>query len=119
MSNSSSSFSFSTSTRFSSSSSSSGGQTRGTTHTTQSYTDPSGTTVRTSSSKNGQPAIEETKHYDSSGRQLLEAPSNGNGSSNQRQIGDIEVEDVTDEVDADTLYREKMEDEYAKREGGA
>lgn len=85
----------------------------------QSHTDPSGTTVRTSTSNNGEPAIEDTKHYDGSGRELLEAPGSGNASSGQRQIGELEVEDVTDEVDADQLYREKMEDEYAKREGGA
>lgn len=118
MTNSSLSFSASFSS-YSSSSSSSGGQTRSTTHTTQSHTNPSGTTVRTSSSNNGAPSIEETKHYDASGRQLLEAPGGGNGLSHQRQIGEIEVEDVTDEVDADEAYREKMEDEYAKREGGA
>lgn len=42
-------------------------------------------------------------------------------SNNQHRIQDIEVEDVTDEpeTEADKRYREAMEDEYAKREGGA
>jgi len=29
------------------------------------------------------------------------------------------IEDVTDESENDRVYRERMEDEYAKREGGA
>ncbi|GAB7350789.1 hypothetical protein MBLNU459_g1330t1 [Dothideomycetes sp. NU459] len=87
---------------------------------TQSHTTPAGTTVRTSSSNHGEPVVEETRHYDSAGRELLEAPGgNQPSSSGQRRITDIEVEDVTDETEADKLYRERMEDEYAKREGGA
>ncbi|GAB7350790.1 hypothetical protein MBLNU459_g1330t2 [Dothideomycetes sp. NU459] len=120
MSNSSSSFSSSTFSSFSSSSTSSGGRTTGSTHSTQSHTTPAGTTVRTSSSNHGEPVVEETRHYDSAGRELLEAPGgNQPSSSGQRRITDIEVEDVTDETEADKLYRERMEDEYAKREGGA
>lgn len=39
--------------------------------------------------------------------------SGSNGADTSRQI-----EDVT-ESETDKLYRERMEDEYAKREGGA
>lgn len=64
----------------------------------------------------GGPTIEETRYYDSQGREQLGLPSNN---SNQRRLQDFEVEDVTDEPEADKKYREAMEDEYAKREGGA
>ncbi|CAC9892851.1 unnamed protein product [Aureobasidium pullulans] len=102
---------------FSSSSTNNNGQTTGTTRMTQSHTNPDGTTVRTTSQDVGGPSIEETRHYDSQGREQLGLPSGS--SNNQRRLQDIEVEDVTDESDADKKYREAMEDEYAKREGGA
>lgn len=92
----------------------------GRSYTSQSSSDPRGTTVRTTSQNYGEPAVEETRHYDNQGRELLNAaPTSTN---NQQRIQDVEVEDVTDQVDeseADKRYREAMEDEYAKREGGA
>ncbi|KAI4727106.1 hypothetical protein E4T49_05138 [Aureobasidium sp. EXF-10728] len=106
----------STSYSYSSASSSNNGQTTGVTHSTQSHTNSDGTTIRTTQQNLGGPSIQETRHYDSQGREQLAAPSTTNS---QRRLQDFEVEDVTDETDADKKYREAMEDEYAKREGGA
>ncbi|THY11415.1 hypothetical protein D6D02_05781 [Aureobasidium pullulans] len=83
---------------FSSSSTNNNGQTTGTTRMTQSHTNPDGTTVPKAANSWAFPS---------------------GSSNNQRRLQDIEVEDVTDESDADKKYREAMEDEYAKREGGA
>ena len=74
--------------------------------------------MQTESQNLGGPVTQETHRYDPQGQELLEG---GSGSGNRR-IEDVTVEDVTDtdkETDADKLYRERMEDEYAKREGGA
>ncbi|KAL1303951.1 hypothetical protein AAFC00_000401 [Neodothiora populina] len=121
MSHSSSSFTSSSYTSFSSSSSSSNnGRMSGQAYMSQSSSDPRGTTVRTVSHTLGEPSVEETRHYDNQGRELLSAHSAPG--ADQRRIQDIEVEDVTDQLDeteADKKYREAMEDEYAKREGGA
>ena len=90
---------------FSSSSYSSTSDGSGNTYTTATSSNPSGTTIHTTSQQAGQPAVSETTRY----------PTNGN-----RQVGQMgnerRIEDVTD---ADREYEEKMEDEYAKREGGA
>ena len=102
---------------FSSSSTNNNGQTTGTTRTTQSHTNPEGTSVRTTSQNIGGPTIEETRHYDSQGREQLGLPSAS--TRDQHRLQEIEVEDVTDESDADKKYREAIDDEYAKREGGA
>ncbi|KAI5212222.1 hypothetical protein E4T42_01330 [Aureobasidium subglaciale] len=101
---------------FSSSSSSNDGQTTGATRSTVSHTNHDGTSVRTTQQNLGGPTIEETRHYDSQGREQLGMPQQ---STNQRRLQENEVEDVTEESDADKKYREAMEDEYAKREGGA
>ena len=110
----------STSYSTSSSSSSSGGRTTGTHHTQQSFTNADGTTLKVTTQNHGEPVYEETRSYDPHGRELLSNASNGAG---QPRIQDVEVEDVTDaepsEDAAAKLYRERMEDEYAKREGGA
>lgn len=71
-------------------------------------TDASGnTTVKSTTQVLGEPPVEETKTYDSSGRQL-------EGSND----GSKRIEDVTQDEN-DRKYEEAMEDEYAKREGGA
>jgi hypothetical protein len=103
-----SSFSFS-STINSSSSRTTDGQTTSHHSTHQTTSDPvNGTTVRTSTQENGQPAVEQTKHYDSQGRELLEGP------------GGRQIEDVSGtQAQRDAEYEERMEEEYAKREGGA
>jgi len=67
-------------------------------------TNPSGTTVRRTSEQPGQAATEQTLRYDSSGKAVDQPTDAGR------------IEDATD---ADREYLEKMEDEYAKREGGA
>ena len=78
------------------------GQTRSYTEAT--HSDPSGTKVHRTAQEPGQAPKEERIEYDGSGRRLQEAGSRGR------------IEDVTDK---DLEYEEKMEDEYAKREGGA
>ena len=67
--------------------------------------DPSGTTIHRTSQQSGQPVVSETTRYPSGATAAL------GGTGGERQI-----EDVTD---ADREYEERMEDEYAKREGGA
>jgi len=111
------SFSYTSSSSFSSSSSSNG-QTTGSHRSQHTVTDPSGTRVKTTSGNIGGPTYEDSRSYDSQGRELLEGPGSGSGSigRNQPRIHDVEIEDVTD---ADEQYKEKIEDEYAKREGGA
>jgi hypothetical protein len=76
----------------------------------QSTYDPiNGTTVQTSSQKVGEPAVQETRHYDPQGRELL-----------QGSTGDRRIEDVSEtQAERDAAYEDLMEEEYAKREGGA
>ncbi|TVY16348.1 hypothetical protein LARI1_G005347 [Lachnellula arida] len=116
-------FSFSSSSSISASSSS-GVQRTGQSYQSTTHSDPSGTRVQTTSQRVGQPAIQETRNYDAHGRQILEdgktlgqGQGQGGGNASRR------IEDVTDadenENGNDRLYRERMEDEYAKREGGA
>jgi hypothetical protein len=59
--------------------------------------------------------VQETRHYDSQGRELLEG-SGGAGAG--RRIEDVSGSDDK-QAERDALYEERMEDEYAKREGGA
>jgi hypothetical protein len=74
---------------------------RNTEHT---ETNPSGTTIRRTSEQPGQAPTQEMLHYDSEGKAIEQSNDNK------------KIEDVTD---ADREYLERMEDEYAKREGGA
>ncbi|KAL6703027.1 hypothetical protein ACN47E_010303 [Coniothyrium glycines] len=94
---------------FSSSSSSStvNGQTTSRSETL--YSDPSGTRVHRTTQEPGQAAREERYEIDSSGRRVEGGNSGGR------------ITDVTDEEQKkrDAEYEEKMEEEYAKREGGA
>ncbi|SMY23235.1 unnamed protein product [Zymoseptoria tritici ST99CH_1A5] len=94
---------------FSSSSNSSSGQATGQASTKQTFVDADGNkTVKTSNQTLGQPAVHETRQYDSRGQAL------GDNDSSRR------IEDVSDEqAENNKLYEERMEDEYAKREGGA
>jgi hypothetical protein len=59
--------------------------------------------------------VQETRHYDSQGRETIEG-GGGSGSNGGRRI-----EDVSDskQAERDAEYEERMEEEYAKREGGA
>jgi hypothetical protein len=112
MSNSSSTFqSFSTSY----SSSSVNGQTKS--HSETTYSDPSGTRVQRTTHNPGEAPREERFEVDNAGRRV-ESGSTGDS----MRIEDVtDVTDITDEEQKrnDKGYEEKMEDEYAKREGGA
>lgn len=92
---------------YSFSSSTVNGQTRSQSQTT--YSDPAGTRVQRSSQEPGQARRDENFTYDNAGRLVKDQGAQGR------------IEDVTDrEQDAkDREYEERMEDEYAKREGGA
>ncbi|KAF2102070.1 hypothetical protein NA57DRAFT_73506 [Rhizodiscina lignyota] len=90
----------------------------GTRNATYSNTDGSGTTVKTASQNLGEPVIQEVRRFDSSGREVPTLESTGAGSDRMIGTGNNRVEDVT-ESEADREYRERMEDEYAKKEGGA
>lgn len=71
----------------------------------QIYTEEDGsTTVRNTTQNLGELPSETVERYDNTGRRLEDQGSQGR------------IEDVTD---ADKEYEERMEDEYAKREGGA
>ncbi|KAI6802313.1 hypothetical protein KC332_g15253 [Hortaea werneckii] len=110
----------STSYSYSSSSSSSGGQTTGHRVAEQTYTDPSGTTVNQAAQNLGQPMVQETKHYDAQGNQMLEGAGAGRIGGSAGAMPERRIEDVSDDQAArDRAYEERMEDEYAKREGGA
>lgn len=66
--------------------------------------------MRTTTQNLGERPVTQTHQYDSQGRELV--GDNTSGDSNRR------IEDVS-QSEADPLYEERMEDEYAKREGGA
>jgi len=107
MSNSSSTFqSFSTSY----SSSSVNGQTKS--HSESTYSDPSGTRVHRTTQNPGEVAREERFEVDNAGRRV-----EGAGSGNTRKIEDVTEEESQKKNDRE--YEERMEDEYAKKEGGA
>jgi hypothetical protein len=92
------------------SSSSVNGQTKS--HSETTYSDPSGTRVHRVSQNPGETARQERFEVDNAGRRV-----ESTGTADQRRI-----EDVTDQEEQkknDRKYEERMEDEYAKREGGA
>jgi hypothetical protein len=72
-----------------------------------------GTTYHSRQEETGKPTVEETRH-------IPPTPTAGSGSGSGGQVQEgyaqSRVEDVTDR---DEEYLERMEDEYAKREGGA
>lgn len=127
---SSSSFSFSSSSYSSSSSTGHNGQrTTGHAYSSEQHSDPHGTTVRTTTRTNDEPVVEETRYYDASGREVPEHEGRIREGRTLGQEGATShaqrnrVEDVSggegQEDRTDRVYRERMEDEYAKREGGA
>lgn len=121
-----SSYTFSSSTTFSSSETRNG-RTTSHSYTEEQRSDPQGTTVRsTTQNVPNAPAVQEVRYFDAGGHEIpaeraahrgLEGAAPANNGSNRR------IEDVSDqdqrESEVDRLYRERMEDEYAKREGGA
>ncbi|KAK4695506.1 hypothetical protein P7C71_g2258, partial [Lecanoromycetidae sp. Uapishka_2] len=82
----------------------------GNTYTEATSSNPSGTTIHRTSQEAGQPAVSETTRLPAGG-----GNAQLGGMDNNRRIED--VSDTT--TDADKAYEEAMEDEYAKREGGA
>lgn len=79
-------------------------------YTQISSTDPQGTTTHRTVEESGKQPYQETTYTPAGGR--LES-SGGAGAQGR-------IEDVTDEqAEKDREYEERMEDEYAKREGGA
>lgn len=116
-----SSYSFSSSS-YSSNSNTRNGETTSHSHSAEKHSDPRGTTVRTTTQNNGGPAVEDTRYFDASGREvpadrLREGRTlEGAGASSDTRG---RIEDVGGESETDRLYRERIEEEYAKREGGA
>ncbi|KAI9665960.1 MAG: hypothetical protein M1821_003895 [Bathelium mastoideum] len=98
---------YSSSTSYSSYSSTSNGQT--TSYTEHHRTNPQGTTVTRESREPGQAPVQERIHVPASGSGAIEGTS---GADRNR------IEDITEE-EAAKRYEERIEDEYAKREGGA
>ncbi|KAH7389448.1 hypothetical protein DE146DRAFT_758756 [Phaeosphaeria sp. MPI-PUGE-AT-0046c] len=92
------------------SSSSVNGQTKS--HSETTHSDPSGTRVHRTSQNPGEAPREERFEVDNAGRRV-----EGAGSADQARIQDVTEEEQQKEKDR--LYEERMEDEYAKREGGA
>lgn len=91
--------------------------TSGTRSVQTSHTDASGTTVVNTATQNlGEPAVQESRRFDSQGRELVGESADGGS-----RIEGPRVEEVTDaeQNENDKRYLERMEDEYAKREGGA
>ena len=108
----SSSFTSYSSVSYSSSSSRDNEQVSGSRHSQTSYSDDSGTTVKSSSQNIGEPVVREEKHYYTKGRELL---SGTDGAGQNRRIEDVSNE----QQERDREYEERIEEEYAKREGGA
>lgn len=90
---------------FSSSSYTSSADSSGNTYTESTISNPSGTTIHRTTQQAGQDPVTETTRLPAGGSQQVEAPNDSH-----------RIEDVTD---ADREYEERIEDEYAKREGGA
>ncbi len=93
---------------FSSSSYSSITDSSGTTHTESITSNPSGTTIQKTTQRPGELPTTETTRLPANERQQVEG--------GDRLEAGKRIEDVTD---ADREYEERIEDEYAKREGGA
>ncbi|KAI0378070.1 hypothetical protein F5Y04DRAFT_262862 [Hypomontagnella monticulosa] len=111
-------YSYSSSSVSFSSSTTRNGQTTGSRYAEHTTSDPSGTTTHTASQNLGEPLRHERRDYDSSGKLIS---SQGRALGNSGVDSNRRIEDVSDEQqrENDRLYEERIEDEYAKREGGA
>ncbi|KAI1361049.1 hypothetical protein F5Y08DRAFT_315702 [Xylaria arbuscula] len=96
---------------YSSSTSSNGAPPKTTAYAERSYTDKDGTTTERMRQLPGQQPV-----YESSGPAGNHRVQGGGASGNQNRITDVTD---AEQKDADAKYLERMEDEYAKREGGA
>ena len=83
-----------------------------TSHSETIYSDPSGTKVHRTSQEPGQAAREERFEVDGSGRRIQDG-------NDTRRIQDVTDQKDDEQTQKDQQYEERMEDEYAKREGGA
>lgn len=92
---------------FQSSSYSSHSDSSGNRYEERTTSDPSGTTIHRSTQEAGQAPIQETTRIPAGGA----AAQQVEGLNSRGRIEDVS--------DADKQYEENMEDEYAKREGGA
>jgi len=111
-SNNQSSYASFSSVSFTSSSSSAAGQPHTQSYTsTANYDSRTGGNITRESRETGQPTLTETREIPVQGRV---GASNGVDTSRR-------IEDVTDteQAERDRQYEERMEDEYARREGGA
>ncbi|KAK5084158.1 hypothetical protein LTR70_007932 [Exophiala xenobiotica] len=100
------------SSSFTTSSSSDGGPPRTQSYTeTANYDSRTGGNITREAKEDGQPTLTETRDIP-----VQERVGASNGADTSRRI-----EDVTDaeQAERDQQYEERMEDEYAKREGGA
>ncbi|TKA26850.1 hypothetical protein B0A50_04296 [Salinomyces thailandicus] len=107
---------------YTSSTSSNGQTTTGQRAAQQTYTDPSGaTTIQQTAQNMGDPMIQETKRYDAAGNQLLEGAGAGRIAGAGAGMPQGRIEEVGDDERKarGREYEERMEEEYAKREGGA
>ncbi|ROV92755.1 hypothetical protein VMCG_09051 [Cytospora schulzeri] len=112
------------------------GQTSGHSYSEEQRSDPRGTAVRTTTQNNPkEPVLQELRYFDAGGREVPAdmaarrglQPSATQSTDNSRRIEDVSdssyhpqaVDRLMSEREADRMYRELMEDEYAKREGGA
>jgi hypothetical protein len=81
----------------------------------QTYSDPTGTKTQHTSQNPGQTPPVERYETDNAGRRVEDTRSADAG-----RIQDVTEEDEDDEQkEKDRLYVERMQEEYAKREGGA
>ncbi|KAF2848046.1 hypothetical protein T440DRAFT_520462 [Plenodomus tracheiphilus IPT5] len=96
------------------SSSSVNGQTKS--HSETTYSDPSGTKIHRSTQEPGQAPRVERIETDSTGTRVW-----NNDNMGTRRIQDVMGEEDKADVQAhnNKVYEESIEDEYAKREGGA
>ncbi|KAI1470052.1 uncharacterized protein F4812DRAFT_421313 [Daldinia caldariorum] len=119
-------YSYRSSTISFSSSTTRNGETTASRYAQHTARDPSGMTTHIASQRNGEPPQHERRDYDASGRLISSSTQRMVSSPNQRIGGsgvdsDHHIQDVSDEQqrENDRLYEERIEDEYAKREGGA
>lgn len=110
------SYSYSSSSYSSSSySSGSGGPPQTHSYSEQVTSDPSGSTIHRTTQQPGQAPVHETMNVGPDGK-YISGGGGGGGGTGQPRLEQGRVEEITD---ADREYEERMEDEYAKREGGA
>lgn len=111
------------------------GQTSGHSYSAEQRSDPRGTAVRTTTQNNPrEPALQELRYFDAGGHEVPADRAARRGLRGVPAQDNItrRIEDVSDagyhpqtgdrlmsEREADRMYRELMEEEYAKREGGA